>query len=220
MWNSRQPSIQWIRWENRSEWKRWQENDAKGKWNAWDGSLLESLYVQLFTQVSVEHTDYIQKERVTRAAPPKPAKNPMQFVAVKPSNLFQTAQEQLKKAEEVRKSKEVVRKEEPEDWQDVRLQLVSTSKSYFSQTSASQIELIKIKLERSCNVLWRKAWNINRFVLYNILIDSLSFLFPVLHPILACCCFFDRLSSRLLPSRTACLCTTCWHWLTSTLMLS
>lgn len=70
-------------------------------------------------QVSTEHTDYIQKERVTRAAPPKPAYNPMQFVAIKPSNLFQTAQEQLKKAEEVRKVKEVNRKEEPEDWQNV-----------------------------------------------------------------------------------------------------
>lgn len=43
----------------------------------------------------------------------------MQFVAIKPSSLFQTAQEQLKKAEEVRKVKEVTRKEEPEDWQDV-----------------------------------------------------------------------------------------------------
>ncbi|CRK91627.1 CLUMA_CG005279, isoform C [Clunio marinus] len=69
-------------------------------------------------KVSVEHTEYIQKERITRAAPPKPAYNPMQFVAIKPSNLFQTAQEQLKKAEEIRKAKEVNRKEEPEDWQN------------------------------------------------------------------------------------------------------
>lgn len=73
----------------------------------------------LTSQISVEHSDYIQKERVTRAAPPKPAYNPMQFVAIKPSNLFQSAQEQLKKAEEVRKAKEVNRKEEPEDWQNV-----------------------------------------------------------------------------------------------------
>jgi F-box protein 20 len=72
-------------------------------------------------QVSVEHTDYIQKERTTRAAPPKPALNPMQFVAIKPSVLQQTAVEQLKKAEEIRKAtaKEVSRKEEPEDWQNV-----------------------------------------------------------------------------------------------------
>lgn len=71
-------------------------------------------------QISVEHSDYIQKERITRAAPPKPAYNPMQFVAIKPSNLMKTAQEQLKKAEEVRNAtKEVTRKEEPEDWQNV-----------------------------------------------------------------------------------------------------
>jgi hypothetical protein len=71
-------------------------------------------------QISVEHSDYIQKERITRAAPPKPAYNPMQFVALRPSNLFQSAQEQLKKAEEVRKATvEVTRKEEPEDWQNV-----------------------------------------------------------------------------------------------------
>lgn len=50
---------------------------------------------------------------------PSPANNPMQFVQIKPSNLYQTAQEQLKKAEEVRKVKEVTRKEDPEDWQNV-----------------------------------------------------------------------------------------------------
>lgn len=43
----------------------------------------------------------------------------MQFVQIKPSNLCQTAQEQLKKAEEVRKVKEVTKKEDPEDWQNV-----------------------------------------------------------------------------------------------------
>lgn len=60
------------------------------------------------------------KERVTRKEPPKPAYNPMQFVAVKPSVLCQSAQEQLKKAEEVKKVKEVTRKEEfAADWQDV-----------------------------------------------------------------------------------------------------
>lgn len=54
----------------------------------------------------------------------------MQFVAIKPSNLFQTAQEQLKKAEEVRKAKEVNRKEEPEDWQNVS-ELMPANKSFF-----------------------------------------------------------------------------------------
>jgi hypothetical protein len=84
-----------------------------------------------FPQVSVEHTDYIQKERVTRAAPPKPAYNPMQFVAIKPSALYQTATEQLKKAEEIRKAsaKEITRKEEPEDWQNVGLHARLTAKN-------------------------------------------------------------------------------------------
>ncbi|CAH1729873.1 unnamed protein product [Chironomus riparius] len=69
-------------------------------------------------KISAEHTDYIVKERVTRKEPPKPAYNPMQFVQIKPSNLCQVAQEQLKKAEEIRKVKEVTRKEDPEDWQN------------------------------------------------------------------------------------------------------
>lgn len=43
----------------------------------------------------------------------------MQFVAIKPSILSNSAKEQLKKAEEIKKTKEVARKEEPEDWQDV-----------------------------------------------------------------------------------------------------
>lgn len=37
---------------------------------------------------------------------------------IKPCNLYQSAQEQLKRAEEVKKVKEV-KKEEPEDWQSV-----------------------------------------------------------------------------------------------------
>uniref|UniRef100_A0A7G3ANV5 Putative mediator of rna polymerase ii transcription subunit 15 isoform x1 n=1 Tax=Lutzomyia longipalpis TaxID=7200 RepID=A0A7G3ANV5_LUTLO len=65
---------------------------------------------------SHDPTDYVQRARTTRAAPPKPATNPMQFVKIKPCNLYQSAQEQLKRAEEVKKVKEV-RKEDAEDWQ-------------------------------------------------------------------------------------------------------
>lgn len=67
---------------------------------------------------SPDPTSYVAKARVTRPTPPPPSKNPMQFVQVKPCNLYQTAQQQLKKAEEVKKLKEV-KKEEPEDWQNV-----------------------------------------------------------------------------------------------------
>lgn len=69
-------------------------------------------------KTSYDPTPYVQRARVTRAAPPKPATNPMQFVQIKPCQLYQSAQEQLKRAEEVKKVKEV-KKEEPEDWQSV-----------------------------------------------------------------------------------------------------
>lgn len=65
---------------------------------------------------SPDPTDYIQKVRVTRSVPPKPAYDPLQFVQLKPCNLVKSAQEQLKKAETVKKFKEE-KKEEPEEWQ-------------------------------------------------------------------------------------------------------
>lgn len=101
----------------------------------------------------MEHTDYIQKERITRAAPPKPANNPMQFVTIKPSNLFQTAQEQLKKSEEVRKVKEVNRKEEPEDWQNVSSHVDDAKFFSSSRTIASPIGLGRSEIgAHACDV--------------------------------------------------------------------
>lgn len=50
--------------------------------------------------------------------PVKPACDPLQFIKVKPCILSVTAQKQIKRAEEVKKIKEVI-KEEPEDWQNV-----------------------------------------------------------------------------------------------------
>lgn len=52
--------------------------------------------------------------------PVKPACDPLQFIKVKPCNLSVTAQKQIKRAEEVKKIKEVI-KEEPEDWQNVSI---------------------------------------------------------------------------------------------------
>lgn len=69
-------------------------------------------------QMSYDPTEYVQRARVSKAAPPKPAANPLQFVQMKPCNLYQSAQEHLKRVEEVKKVKEVI-KEEPEDWQSV-----------------------------------------------------------------------------------------------------
>lgn len=66
--------------------------------------------------MSYDPTEYIQKARVTRAQPPKPAYDPLQFVQLKPCSLVKTAQAQMQKADEVKKVKDE-KKEEPEEWQ-------------------------------------------------------------------------------------------------------
>lgn len=63
-------------------------------------------------------TEYIPT-RSTKTAP-KVAYNPMQFVKTGPTKLALTAQEQLKKAEEVKKVREKKR-DDAEDWQSVTL---------------------------------------------------------------------------------------------------
>lgn len=68
--------------------------------------------------MSYDATEYVQKARVTKVAPPPPAYNPMQFVAIKPVKLYQTAQENTKRTEELKKTKEV-KKEDAEEWQSV-----------------------------------------------------------------------------------------------------
>jgi hypothetical protein len=49
---------------------------------------------------------------------PKPAANPLQFIKVGPASLYKSAQEQLKKVEEIKKVTKEVR-DEAEDWQSV-----------------------------------------------------------------------------------------------------
>lgn len=73
-----------------------------------------------YFKVSYDPTDYIQKARVTRALPPKPAYDPLQFVQLKPCSLVKTAQEQMKKVDVVKKIKDE-KKEEPEEWQCVSI---------------------------------------------------------------------------------------------------
>lgn len=87
-----------------------------------DFDLTLTFLVFFYKQTSHDPTAYVQRARVTRAAPPKPACNPLQFIQIKPCNLYQSAQEQLKKAEEVKKIKET-KKEEPEDWQSVSISI-------------------------------------------------------------------------------------------------
>uniref|UniRef100_V5GIF7 LIM zinc-binding domain-containing protein n=1 Tax=Anoplophora glabripennis TaxID=217634 RepID=V5GIF7_ANOGL len=63
------------------------------------------------------NTEYIPtKCRITKPPPPKPATNPLQFVKVAPCPLFQKAQEQIKKVEEIKRERKEIR-EEVEDWQ-------------------------------------------------------------------------------------------------------
>ncbi|KAJ8917972.1 hypothetical protein NQ315_002668 [Exocentrus adspersus] len=63
------------------------------------------------------NTEYMPtKCRITRPPPPKPATNPLQFVKVAPCPLFQKAQEQIKKVEEIKRERKEI-KEEVEDWQ-------------------------------------------------------------------------------------------------------
>jgi len=68
--------------------------------------------------------------RSTKTAP-KVAYNPMQFVKTGPTKLAQTAQEQLKKAEEVKKIRET-KKDDQEDWQSVRV--ITTHLSNYNLT--------------------------------------------------------------------------------------
>jgi hypothetical protein len=77
----------------------------------------------------------------------------MQFVAIKPSVLSNSAKEQLKKAEEIKtKTKEIARKEEPEDWQDVSFIYLFNRKkpsenqrrSTFSRNQSSSTSIAKL----------------------------------------------------------------------------
>ena len=74
-------------------------------------------HVPFAFQLSQENTEYIPT-RITKVAAPKPAANPLQFIKVGPASLYKSAQEQLKKVEEIKKvTKEV--QDEAEDWQSV-----------------------------------------------------------------------------------------------------
>ncbi|XP_023709500.1 uncharacterized protein LOC111865553 isoform X4 [Cryptotermes secundus] len=80
--------------------------------NASDTSLPDTSHIR---QVSQENTEYIPT-RITKVTAPKPAANPLQFIKVGPASLYKSAQEQLKKVEEIKKVTKEVR-DEAEDWQ-------------------------------------------------------------------------------------------------------
>nr|XP_040223144.2 uncharacterized protein LOC120949729 [Anopheles coluzzii]XP_040223145.2 uncharacterized protein LOC120949729 [Anopheles coluzzii]XP_040223146.2 uncharacterized protein LOC120949729 [Anopheles coluzzii]XP_040223147.2 uncharacterized protein LOC120949729 [Anopheles coluzzii]XP_040223149.2 uncharacterized protein LOC120949729 [Anopheles coluzzii]XP_040223150.2 uncharacterized protein LOC120949729 [Anopheles coluzzii] len=69
--------------------------------------------------VHIETDEFIKKSRVTRAAPPKPAYDPLQFVQIKPAKLYDPSKANNKpsterKQQEVKPPREV---EDAEEWQ-------------------------------------------------------------------------------------------------------
>lgn len=58
------------------------------------------------------------RSRPSHTPPPKPATNPLQFVKARPCTLYQCAQNHLRRNEDVKQSK-VVMREDAEEWQSV-----------------------------------------------------------------------------------------------------
>ena len=72
-------------------------------------------------QVSAEGTENIPTRR--KSVGPKPATNPMKFVAAGPAPLLRTASEQMLKAEKLRMAaKPAVKEEESTAWQNVSIE--------------------------------------------------------------------------------------------------
>lgn len=112
---------------------------------------------------SFDPTEYVQKQRVTKTTPPKPAYNPLQFIQIKPCNLYQSAQDQLRKAEEVKKTK-ITKKEEAEDWQGVSVALVYNIPRTFPKLHLKLQSALFI-LNNSCRYL---VFDMSRIIMYSV----------------------------------------------------
>lgn len=95
----------------------------------------------------MSNTEYTPtKCRITRPQPPKPATNPLQFVKVLPCDLSRRAQEQIKKVEEIKVTREVV-KEDAEDWQHNLDNWKSSRKKQQEHIIERVVEVKKMELE-------------------------------------------------------------------------
>lgn len=86
------------------------------------------------------------KLKTTLKTPPKQATNPLQFVKVGPCSLYQTAQEQLQKVQEVKKIKQEVR-DDPEDWQSNLDNWKSSRRKRQEHIIERVVEVKKLELE-------------------------------------------------------------------------
>ncbi|XP_066998777.2 calponin homology domain-containing protein DDB_G0272472 isoform X2 [Anabrus simplex] len=107
-----------------------------------DTSLPDSSH---FRQLSQENLEYIPT-RMKQVTASKPAANPLQFVKVGPCGLYRSAQEQLKKVEEVKKMKQQV-KEEAEDWQSNLDNWKSSRRKRQEHIIERVVEVKKLELE-------------------------------------------------------------------------
>jgi len=84
--------------------------------------VLNDLHVIIVTFVQEFGSNELIPTRSTKASP-KPAYNPMQFVKTGPTKLVLTAQQQIKKADEIKKIREETKKDDAEEWQAVIIYL-------------------------------------------------------------------------------------------------
>ncbi|XP_055633466.1 uncharacterized protein LOC129773836 [Toxorhynchites rutilus septentrionalis] len=112
--------------------------------------------------VSYDPSAYIQKVRTTRAAPPKPAYDPLQFVQSKPCNLVKSAQEQAKKVETIKNLKDD-KIDEPEEWQCNLDNWKSSRRKRVEHIIDRVVEVKKIELEEH-NRQRRKSKTFNEMI--------------------------------------------------------